>query len=131
MKESGNKYSLQELLTSEDNEKIVIPDLQRDYCWGTTGTLVDDFIASLIGNFKNHPSEELLMGLIYGYYEEERPYLQLCDGQQRLTALVAAMYGVVVKDKNGNIETKMVDQFSDVDGLINASLIAYQNDFGD
>lgn len=87
MKESGNKYSLQELLTSEDNEKIVIPDLQRDYCWGTTGTLVDDFIASLIGNFKNHPSEELLMGLIYGYYEEERPYLQLCDGQQRLTTL--------------------------------------------
>ena len=57
MKESGNKYSLQELLTSEDNEKIVIPDLQRDYCWGTTGTLVDDFIASLIGNFKNHPSD--------------------------------------------------------------------------
>lgn len=87
MKESGNKYSLQELLTSEDNEKIVIPDLQRDYCWGTTGTLVDDFIASLIGNLKNHPSEELLMGLIYGYYEEERPYLQLCDGQQRLTTL--------------------------------------------
>lgn len=87
MKESGNKYSLQELLTSEDNEKIVIPDLQLDYCWGTTGTLVDDFIASLIGNFKNHPSEELLMGLIYGYYEEERPYLQLCDGQQRLTTL--------------------------------------------
>ena len=38
---------------------------------------------------------------------------------------------VDVKDKNGNIETKMVDQFSDVDGLINASLIAYQNDFGD
>ena len=27
------------------------------------------------------------MGLIYGYYEEERPYLQLCDGQQRLTTL--------------------------------------------
>ncbi len=38
---------------------------------------------------------------------------------------------VDVKDKNGDIETKMVDQFSDVDGLINASLIAYQNDFGD
>ena len=38
---------------------------------------------------------------------------------------------VDVKDKNGDIETKMVDQFSNVDGLINASLIAYQNDFGD
>lgn len=38
---------------------------------------------------------------------------------------------VDVKEKNGEIETKMVDQFADVDGVINASLIAYQNDFGD
>lgn len=87
MKNSGEKYNLQTLFTGEDNEKIVIPDLQRDYCWGTTGTLVDDFIASLIEHFKHHPKENLLMGLIYGYYEDERPYLQLCDGQQRLTTL--------------------------------------------
>lgn len=87
MKNSGEKYNLQTLFTGEDNEKIIIPDLQRDYCWGTTGTLVDDFIASLIEHFKHHPKENLLMGLIYGYYEDERPYLQLCDGQQRLTTL--------------------------------------------
>ena len=31
----------------------------------------------------------------------------------------------------GNIETNVVDQFTGVDGVINASLIAYQNDFGD
>jgi uncharacterized membrane protein YhiD involved in acid resistance len=30
----------------------------------------------------------------------------------------------------GNIETNVVDQFTGVDGVINASLIAYQNDFG-
>lgn len=30
-----------------------------------------------------------------------------------------------------NIETTIVDQFNDIDGVINASLIAYQNDFGD
>lgn len=87
MKNSGDKYNLQTLFTGEDNEKIVIPDLQRDYCWGTIGTLVDDFMASLIEHFKHHSEEKLLMGLIYGYYEEERPYLQLCDGQQRLTTL--------------------------------------------
>ena len=33
--------------------------------------------------------------------------------------------------KRGNISTEVVDQFNDVDGVINASLIAYQNDFGD
>lgn len=35
------------------------------------------------------------------------------------------------KKSRVNIETTMVDQFKDVDGVINASLIAYQNDFGD
>lgn len=35
-----------------------------------------------------------------------------------------------VKTK-GSIETTVVDQFSGIDGVINASLIAYQNDFGD
>lgn len=87
MKLSGNKYNLKDLFLGEDNEKIVIPDLQRDYCWGTTGTLVEDFMASLIDHFTHLPKENLLMGLIYGYYEQERPYLQLCDGQQRLTTL--------------------------------------------
>ena len=33
--------------------------------------------------------------------------------------------------KLSNIETTIVDQFNNVDGVINASLIAYQNDFGD
>lgn len=35
------------------------------------------------------------------------------------------------ENKKGGIETSIVDQFSGVDGVINASLIAYQNDFGD
>ena len=35
-----------------------------------------------------------------------------------------------IKD-NGRVDTNIVDQFSGVDGVINASLIAYQNDFGD
>ena len=41
---------------------------------------------------------------------------------------------VDIKENNktkGNIETNIVDQFSGMDGVINASLIAYQNDFGD
>lgn len=29
------------------------------------------------------------------------------------------------------LDTSMVDQFNDIDGIINASLIAYQNDFGE
>ena len=29
---SGNEYCIRELFG--DNTKIIIPDLQRDYCWG-------------------------------------------------------------------------------------------------
>lgn len=41
---------------------------------------------------------------------------------------------VDIKENNRsrqNIDTSIVDQFNEVDGVINASLIAYQNDFGD
>ena len=35
------------------------------------------------------------------------------------------------ENKKGSIDSSIVDEFSGVDGVINASLIAYQNDFGD
>lgn len=41
---------------------------------------------------------------------------------------------VDIKENNktrANIETTVVDQFKEVNGVINASLISYQNDFGD
>ena len=41
---------------------------------------------------------------------------------------------VDLKEKNkksSGIDTAIVDQFNDIDGIINASLIAYQNDFGE
>ena len=34
-------------------------------------------------------------------------------------------------ENKAKIETGLVDQFSGMDGVINASLIAYQNDFGE
>ena len=35
------------------------------------------------------------------------------------------------ESKKGSIDSNIVDEFSNVDGVVNASLIAYQNDFGD
>ena len=37
----------------------------------------------------------------------------------------------IKENKKGGIDTLVVDQFNEVDGVVNASLIAYQNDFGD
>lgn len=100
---SGQLYDLEGLFVSSDNSKIVIPDLQRDYCWGNTGNLVVDFVNNLINHYEaSDGAEDLIMGLIYGYYEKERPYLQLCDGQQRLTTLylLLGLLNVMSEGKN-------------------------------
>lgn len=82
---SGTTYTLKEIF-SGDNDKVVIPDLQRDYCWGNVDlNLVGQFVESLLDMDKSKP---ITMGLLYGYYNQFTPeHLQLCDGQQRLTTL--------------------------------------------
>lgn len=80
---NGERYTLEQLF-SEDN-KIIIPDLQRDYCWPEhkDGALVDDFVSSLA----EHSNDDgCPLGLIYGY-EHPVGHIQLCDGQQRITTL--------------------------------------------
>lgn len=68
---------------------IYIPDMQRDYCWGTTkadkadkhgNSLFKNFLDTLVQN-----KTDFTMGLFYGYIEDDRIYL--CDGQQRITSL--------------------------------------------
>lgn len=91
--ESGHEYMLKQIFNGEN--RIVIPDLQRDYCWGDKAwnkdannytELVSSFLDSLISAFNEKPNDKLTLGLIYGY---ESPHftIQLCDGQQRLTTL--------------------------------------------
>lgn len=91
---TGETYTLSELFSGE--RKIIIPDLQRDYCWGDEihtdekKELVSGFVANLIeqwNQLRNNPQKEnLSLGLIYGYEIPEN-HIQLCDGQQRITTL--------------------------------------------
>lgn len=83
--ESGNNYNISQLFCG-DNDKIIIPDLQRDYCWGNPdNNLVKGFVEGLLEMQYEQP---VTMGLIYGYYDEFTDcHLQLCDGQQRLTTI--------------------------------------------
>ena len=83
---SGERYSLSYIL-SEDN-RIIIPDLQRDYCWGDNVTSSDisktyasAFVEGLINNLAQAKDQDSLnLGLIYGY-EAPAGHIQLCDGQ--------------------------------------------------
>lgn len=88
---TGETYTLAELFSGE--RRIIIPDLQRDYCWGDPvhtderKELVSDFVKNLFNQFNLHNRlEKLSLGIIYGY-EVPANHIQLCDGQQRLTTL--------------------------------------------
>lgn len=90
---TGETYSLAELFSEE--RRIIIPDLQRDYCWGDetnrkssgeVGELVSDFVKNLIELYESKEQGVLNLGLFYGY-EIPANHIQLCDGQQRLTTL--------------------------------------------
>ena len=104
---SGIDYPLKDLFG--DDTKIVIPDLQRDYCWGDNAytaigkdkkpqELVSGFLKNLINLYQDDAEAPVTLGLIYGY---EQPYnhIQICDGQQRLTTLFLILGAINMKCK--------------------------------
>lgn len=87
--------------------RIGLPDLQRPFVW--TDNKVRDLFDSMIKGYPigyvmiwESPADYETKKNVIGKNEKihDEPKELVIDGQQRLTALVAAMYGVVVKDKN-------------------------------
>lgn len=96
---SGEYYNLHTIF-SGINDKVLIPDLQRDYCWGNPDkNLVSKFLDTI---FSLDKEQKWPMGLIYGYTDLLSPeHIQLCDGQQRLTTLFLIV-GVINRLLSGN-----------------------------
>ena len=107
---SGTEYRLSDLFGGDT--KIVIPDLQRDYCWGDKAyspskeekprELVTDFIKNLVEISeisKEEKKKRTTLGLIYGF-EQPRNNIQICDGQQRLTTLFLLIGYINTKTDN-------------------------------
>ena len=106
---STQEYSLSKLF-STPNRKIIIPDFQRDYCWGdkTHGEkhdtdIVSSFVDTLIEEFKGNKSTDVLLGKI-DVYEHPKNYIYLTDGQQRLTSLYLLL-GMLYRNEK-NVEQK-------------------------
>jgi hypothetical protein len=66
---------------------IIIPDLQRDYCWGDTNNLAKNFTESLLRYSTKDNVLQHSIGIIYAY-DFPKNYYYLCDGQQRVTTLM-------------------------------------------
>lgn len=100
---NAQEYSLSELL-STPNRKIIIPDFQRDYCWGdkTHGEnqntdIISSFLDTLIEEFNSNKNADVLLGKI-DVYEHPKNHIYLTDGQQRLTSLYLLL-GMLYKNE--------------------------------
>ena len=116
---SGKEYSLKDLFG--DDNQIVIPDLQRDYCWGDnacTGKdskpqeLVSGFLKNIIELYNTDKKSPVTLGLVYGY---EQPYkhIQICDGQQRLTTLFLLISWLVLKTIRADKDRILLSHWND------------------
>jgi len=113
---TGETYTLAEFFSG--NRRIIIPDLQRDYCWGDKihtserKELVSGYLITLIQQYekKNHEVEKLNLGLIYGY-EVPANHIQLCDGQQRITTLFLLLGFLNKKSKKNVFQTYLMSDY--------------------
>lgn len=96
---SVNHYNIQTILTWVDSGEIAIPEIQRPFVWDSVK--VRDFIDSL---FRGYPVGYLIVWkspnirLKDGSKSEGKKIL--IDGQQRVTALNAALKGKKIIDKD-------------------------------
>lgn len=98
--ESGKFIHLSEIFST--NNKIIIPDLQRDYCWGTVNNLALNFTKSLI-DASGKKVSQFSLGLLYAY-QYPTLYYYLCDGQQRVTTLYLIMGVLNAYEKDRELE---------------------------
>lgn len=97
---------VENLLRDVRDGRIGLPDLQRPFVWK------DNKIRELLDSMmKGYPIGYIMLWASPAEYENtahigknEKMYKQpddlVIDGQQRLTALLASMYGIIIKDKN-------------------------------
>lgn len=80
---TGKEYPLDKIFSADFEYHI--PGYQRPYAWTEveTGVLFDD----LYDFFQTEPNDNYFLGSIVLIKEDDKPYAEVIDGQQRLTTL--------------------------------------------
>lgn len=92
---------MMELKTIEEilKDRIVIPEIQREYVWGTNKVnpeIVRNFVIDI--NEKARNDESIQLGFLYSYAHGGE--LHLIDGQQRMTTLVLLAFFCYCHEEN-------------------------------
>ncbi|MBR5580449.1 MAG: DUF262 domain-containing protein [Treponema sp.] len=75
------------------SDKLVIPEIQREYVWGSNETVLKKFLTELNENL----SVDTNIGFLYSYNAENTEHY-IIDGQQRLTTIILLLYYYSVKE---------------------------------
>lgn len=115
----NDEYSISELFSTDDR-KIVIPDFQRDYCWGNKhygekkdSNIVEGFIDTLL---EEQNKGKIILGKI-DVYENPINHINLTDGQQRLTTiyLLIGMLARMAGNEKSFLKKCLISEFEQND----------------
>lgn len=114
MDTNDRTYTMRQLLG--ENITIVIPDMQRDYCWGSdyAGGKATTFVRWLLTLYSSGRMGTL--GLLYGY---EMPagssHIHIIDGQQRLTTLYLLIGMLYRRTPRMDLRRMLISDFELID----------------
>jgi len=130
---SDHNLNLSNILADIKEGSLSVPDLQRPFVWDKSK--IRDLLDSM---FKGYPIGYLMLWEPLDTHEKshnigtadhtyDRPTKLILDGQQRLTGLYAAMYGVPVIDKKFK-QTAIVISFNPLTGQFDVADAAIRKD---
>lgn len=82
------EYSLSNLLSEFT---LIIPEIQREYVWGSNKSVLKSFISDINGRIKSDQDHNINVGFLYSYTVHGSEHYVI-DGQQRLTSLVLLLF---------------------------------------
>lgn len=82
-------------------QKLIVPEIQREYVWGSNKVVISQFLSDL----KENKSENINLGFLYSYNSNTDSAQEnyVIDGQQRFTTLILLLCFLATKEKN-NLE---------------------------
>jgi len=139
-KTHGRNYDLTRLLEAIHQGRIVLPEFQRDFLWETKD--VEQLVATCltgwpIGSLLLLPGSADLFFRIRGFDSGPTPrqpfQLVVLDGQQRLTSLYQAMYGL--GDFRYGVKTSLLRAGQSIedleDAIVSKSALRWDRDYPD
>ena len=101
---TGQEYPLSKIFSSDFDFQI--PPYQRPYAW--TETEASELFDDLYDSYKRNQTEDYFLGSIVLIKEENKPYAEVIDGQQRLTTLTILLASIA-DQATGDVRAEFLD----------------------